>query len=89
MLHFLFFCSIIVEIILQVVYDMKKNNVSSTPNNMVAIICKVIKGVDEDYLIDARSANFGKIEEYGTDFYCMNNKKTYKYASRNNTYHVI
>lgn len=66
---------------------MKKNNVSSTPNNMVAIICKVIKGVDEDYLIDARTANFGKIEEYGTDFYCMDNKKTYK-SLKDNLYNL-
>ncbi len=62
---------------------MKDNNISSAPNDTVAIICSVIKGVDDSYSIDTLEVAYGKIDEKGTDFICIDNKQSYECLSDN------
>ena len=62
---------------------MKNNNVSSNPNDTVAIICSVVKGVDDSYSIDTLEVAYGKLDEKGTDFICIDNKQSYECLSDN------
>ena len=57
---------------------MRNNDVSSVPNDTVAIICTVHKGLDDVYLINPIEVAFGKIDDNCNDFYCIDNSERFE-----------
>ena len=62
---------------------MKSDNVSSTPNDTVVIICTVKKSIDDSYLISAEEIAFGRIADNSSDFYCIDSKENYESLESN------
>ncbi|MBQ7240312.1 MAG: AAA family ATPase [Bacilli bacterium] len=62
---------------------MRNSDVSSMPNDRVAILVTVSNGIDDTLIINPEEIAFGKLDETGTKFYCIDNSKSYEPLDKN------
>ena len=62
---------------------MRNNDVSSVPNDTVVVICTVQKALDDSFLINPIEVAFGKLDENGNDFYCIDSSENYESLADN------